>query len=488
MGNLLAVLKNLVFRMGVGAVATEPTFPVPQVPTNAPDWESIPGSSRLQEWALQLRQACSATADADSPWELAGHAAVFIGADESACADAARRVAVDAGLRFVSIVDDDVVALESLAAFEQYAPALVYLEPGRWMKEKADKEDAELIATMQRFQSSLVAWLRDFDPEHPVVVVTSCDEITGLDVSLRHAGLFDRFLALQTPTMDALGHAFIQRIGRTYCGATITEHPGKVGVLFSREYETERRRRLAVLRLRRLAVSQRRDLEFLDLVNVALHGFTESDALPVSSESSRRQAAWHEAGHALISVIDSNGRNVPEYSSIVPYADCEGVVVDSYKYLLEYGDQMTYADMRYKVRVGLAGRAAEELLCGPELVSNGSREDLKKVTLCAGSAFSFWGFAPAMDKEGQSGSNLAVSGINDDPFTVSEAAHTEALVRAFLATEYEVVMELLRTHRALLDAIAERLLADAVVGQEALEGMVREHASVGTAAQELALR
>jgi len=91
--------------------------------------------------------------------------------------------------------------------------------------------------------------------------------------------------------MDALGHAFIERIGRVHCAATITEHPGKVGMLFSREYETERRRGLVVLRLRRLVAREKRDLEFLDLVNVALHGFAESDALPVATEDIRRQAA-----------------------------------------------------------------------------------------------------------------------------------------------------------------------------------------------------
>src|ERR1035437_1937065 len=255
-------------------------------------------------------------------------------------------------------------------------------------------------------------------------------------------------------------------------------------MIFSREYESERRRGLVVLRLRRLAAREKRPLEFLDLVNVALRGFAEADALPVMTEDIRRQAAWHEAGHAAVSVIDSKGRNVPEYSSVVPYADCEGVVVDSFKYLLETGDRMTYADMRHKVRISLAGRAAEELVFGPELVSNGWRADITRVTLRAGSAFAFGGCAPSMEREGQSGSNFSLAGINDDPFTASESAHTEALVREFLATEYGVVMEMLSTHRALLDAIAERLLVDAVVDQEALEGLVREHVPVGALGHE----
>ena len=66
-----------------------------------------------------------------------------------------------------------------------------------------------------------------------------------------------------------------------------------------------------------------------------------------------------------------------------------------------------------------------------------------------------------------------MAGIDGDPFTPSESAHLEGLVREFLATEYGVVKRMLTANRPLLDAIAERLLVDAMVDQETLVALTR---------------
>lgn len=58
-----------------------------------------------------------------------------------------------------------------------------------------------------------------------------------------------------------------------------------------------------------------------------------------------------------------------------------------------------------------------------------------------------------MGEEGQSASNLAV--VGDEP-TASEIAHVETLVRKFLATEYQIVLDMLRANRPLLDQLRKR--------------------------------
>lgn len=471
----------------------------PEVPTDAPDWARFPGSGPLQEWALELRHACSATDAAGDPWELTARAAIVIGKDVTSCAGALRRVAADAGMRFISVDADDVCDLAPSTVFSveggdvrvpaapvmwrRSSPVLVHLQRGRWMLEKSEGEDADVVASMRRFQSCLATWIRAFDRKHPVVVVTSADDIREMAESLRRVGLFDRFFGLPAPTMEAFGRDFIERIGTEQCGESITESPGKVGKLVSTEYETERRQGLAVLRLRRLIARENRPLEFIDLVKMYAHGFAEAGEPPADAEDIRRQVAYHEAGHAVVAVVDSDGHNVPEYSSIVPSAHFKGVVVESYTYQLDAGDRKTYADLRQKVRINLAGRAAEELVFGPEGVSNGATEDLKKATGNAGTAFAFWGFAPSMEKEGQAGSNLLVAGMAEDEFTASEAAHIEGLVREFLAVEYRAVKEMLTAHRPLLDAIADRLMWDPIVDQDALAELVRTHVPIPVASR-----
>ena len=462
-----------------------------RVPSDAPDWNRFPGSGPLQAWARELRQACSSTDAAADPWELAGHAAIVVSNDVTSCNAVLRRMAADAGMRFISIAADDVVGLVPVTQFDvdgpdecdpeppvewrRSAPLLVHLERGRWMQAKSENEDEGVVALMLRFQKRLASWIGEFDPEHPVVIVTSADDVPAMVESLRQVGLFDRFLRLPSQTMEAQGHDFIERIGRAHCAESVTRTPGKVGKLVREMYEEERRVGLAVLRLRRLIVREERKLEFIDLVNVSERGFAEAEMPPTEAEGVRRQFAYHEAGHAVVAVIDSGGHNVPEYSSIVPSAHFNGVVVQSYSYMLEAGDLFTYADLRHKVRISLAGRAAEELVYGAERVSSGASEDLKTATERSGIAFALWGFAPSMEKDGQAGSNLAV--VDSDGETLSEAsrAHVEGLVREFLAAEYRAVKAMLTAHRPLLDAVADRLMVDPIVDQETLAELVRAH-------------
>ncbi len=84
-----------------------------------------------------------------------------------------------------------------------------------------------------------------------------------------------------------------------------------------------------------MAASQRRALQFDDLANLAIRGSEEFSAAAVkpSSETTRRKTAYHEAGHACIAVIESQGRNVPDYCSIVPARDFAGIVMQSLSYV-----------------------------------------------------------------------------------------------------------------------------------------------------------
>ena len=435
-------------------------------------WESLPGSSKLRDWARDLRVACAADDGADDAWDLTGRAAVIISDELRSCRAAAHRIATDAGMRFVFVAKEAVCELTSPAEFLAIAPVLVHLESGRWMADAVDGETDATTESMKKLQEKIVEWMRAFSPEKPVVFTTSASTNTDVTESFRHAGLFDRFLNLPAPTMEAYGNRVIDRIGREQCADSVTCVPAKVGRLFKLEYETERREELALLRLRRTAARKGCALEFTDFVAIATRGFVEEDVRVQEPYESRRKIAYHEAGHAAVSMIDSGGRNVPDYATIVPSAAFRGVVVESYQYHAELNDDITYAEFRQRVRISLAGRAAEELEFGAEHVSNGACSDLKEATGISAVAFSRWGFAPSMELEGRSGSNLKVSKQDGDPFTPSEAASVEGLVQRFLSEEYRVVQEMLSGNRAFVDSIAELLLREEVVDQQALMELV----------------
>jgi hypothetical protein len=459
-----------------------------EVPTDALAWEHFPGSGLLQAWALELREALAVTDPDEDPWTLTGIAVMLVGSDPEVFDSVLRRVAADAGMSLITLDGDLEMNAPPVTVFDvdgaepnesarvalaesDCTPALVHLRGGRWMAEKRADDTDEVAELMRRFQSRVKQSIRAFNREFPIVVVLSAEEITSLAEGLRASGLFDRFFRVPDRTMTARGNAFIDRLGREHCAESITQSPPKIGKLVAMEFDSERRVELAVLRFKRMMIHENRQLEFIDLVTVAARGFAEADAPPAGDDDACIQTAYHEAGHVVMAVVDSAGQNIPDYVSIVPCADFAGVLIQSYEYRMTLGGGETYAGMCRKVRLALAGRAAEELHGGSAMASSGSRTDLKFATDLAGEAFAFWGFAPGMDDEELAGSNLAI--VDAETVTPSELAHVERLVRQFLAVEYEKVKETLAAHGSLLDAVAEQLVRHEVLDRDAIAALMR---------------
>lgn len=430
--------------------------------------EPLPGngiapSPVLSAWANDMANAISTQADTDA-WRMVGHGAVVVHDDMERARDMLRRVAVQANIRFVLIESDEVMDIPMGAGdpFAKAAPILVYFEPGDWMKKIDNDTDAEEANKIRKFRKSLAARMEAFDTEHPVIYATSAYKLEDVSPILRKRELFDRYFHIPNLSPDMLGKEFIGLFGSENCDASITEFPGKVGQLLGNEFDNEYLRRLAALNMARLAKRENRKLTFIDLVSMVTGGLGDSDEAAKDNEAILRHTAAHEAGHAAMALIDSNGKNTPEYSTIVARKDTKGGVVESIAYSFARGDLFTYADFRHKIRISLAGRAAEEVTFGFNGISDGSRADLENCTKLAARAFADWGFAPNMNDAETSASNLAVILGGASP---SEMLHNETLVRKFLAVEYKIAVKILNENRALLDAIADRLMRDSVLDQ-----------------------
>ena len=444
---------------------------------NVWNWDRILGNTSLKLWAEDVKRAIDNKSDVEG-WALAGRAVILINDDETYCREALRRVASDAGMKFIYIQDGDVLNMPPASGFRSMSPLLVYLEPGRWMLESGeDDESAEETERIDKFQSRFSAWLREFSPSKPVVFAVSARQLDHVAEKLRQVGLFERFISLPPRSLELTGDDFIERLGRERCAPSLLNSPGKIGRLITWNFDQSEQRELAVLSLKRIHARENRPLEFLDLVHISTHDLMEEGLAQSPLESVRRQTAYHEAGHAVLAVLESGGMDIPDYTSIVPgAAGFGGITVESYSfYFSKNDDQITYQDFRRDIRVSLGGRAAEELLVGAEGVSNGATSDLKSVAKQSGRAFARWGFAPSMEKAGQSESNLSV--IIGEP-TPSEYAHIEMLAREFVAEEYRYAVRKLTEHRALLNDVAERLLWDPVVDQDELTDICKKHGVV----------
>lgn len=450
---------------------TKATTNAAKKPTPKPQpWPRFPGAPLLKSWAADLKSACSASNAAE--WRDVGRAVILVVASESQAEESARRVAVEAGTRFLALDNAGLKDLPPHAEVLKGAPAMVWLEPDEWLEAPLDDDTPAWAEEKQRIQEQLCAWIEAFDPRSPVVVVTACDDLNKVSGAIDRPGIFDRYFALPPKPREQLGEEFIGELGAAACSRALRASPAKLGLWVEKECESSRRRRLALTYLRRLHRRAQRPLEFLDLVHMVVHGFVEEAELPPEGAEVRRAVAAHEAGHAAMAILDSQGRNVPDYCSIVPGADFKGVVTDSIAYCASLGDRTTFADFRHRIRIRLAGRAAEELAFGPENISTGASGDLAGAWKRAFTAFAHWGFAPDMTSPESSASNLGV--VVGDP-TPSERARLEDLIRGYLADEYRRVCDVLAAHRPLVDAITERLLSDAIVDQGQLLELSRRY-------------
>ena len=177
--------------------------------------------------------------------------------------------------------------------------------------------------------------------------------------------------------------------------------------------------------------------------------------------------AYHEAGHALAAIINSGGAEIPEYATAIPGTlpsggSFLGVVAHAISNSEHEDYTESFLDLCHTVRHALAGRAAEELIYGVENVSSGASNDLEKATQLAFRHFAISGFAPGMARAENSGQNLAIYlGLKEGLERLASPAQIDrlyGLAREFLASEYAATLELLQSHRRLLDMIVDRMI------------------------------
>ncbi len=428
-----------------------------------------PDSPSLKEWAIEMNRAI--TEGQNNSWVLIGHGVIVEHTDLDRAEEMIRRVASVAGMNFTVIEDEDVtdIPLNSFDPFAVHAPILVYLKPGDWMIDP-DNTDKESLEALRKFRTGLISRMNEFDSAHPVIYVTAVKDMDHVCDSLRQCDAFDRYFSLPALTTAQLGHEFINLFGKESCDESVSAHPGKVGELLEGNFDNRRMRGILLREVERVNARSGRKLRFTDLVRIVINGPGSSDEAPQENPLSLQYAAVHEAGHAAVAMLDSDGRNVPEYSTVISRRRSGGTVVESMSYHFEKGGLFTHADFVRNVRIALAGRAAEEVAYGREGITSGARGDLENCVRIARKAFARWGFSPEINLS--SSDNLAV--VVGDP-SESEMQYVEELMRRFLDMEYRKVIEILKNHRPLLDEIAANLVERGVLDQGEIEGIYAAH-------------
>lgn len=446
--------------------------PSPTKNTAAAEWAMVNAETCIKRWATQLSQF-SDPAASKYDRDMAGRAVLIETDSFSEMGELMNSIADEAKLQFFCLDPAEIreTLADAISALPGHMPTMIYLVPGAWQGKNAQEDFANADEpASSEFRRQLSAFLLEKSHQLPIVFVTAAKSVSSLNRSLRNVGNFDRRIQMPTPSAESLANTFVMELSVEILGESLMKNAGKVGVLLQHEFADRRRRRLMQNAMRRLAWQENRKLEFTDLLNFAVHGTCEMD-ISCDVEQAKRRHCVHEAGHALMTHLDSREKSPPAYCSVVKRDGMHGIVVPAYDGHERISDDLSYRDIAHKIRGCLGGRAAEHLLLGAhEASASGSALDLEKATQLATSLFAHWGHSPKIATNMQAASNLATA---LEPTSASAAAHTEATVREFLQSQFLLTLDVLQKNKVYLEKIVAALMEKNVLFEDDFRSMVQ---------------
>jgi len=193
----------------------------------------------------------------------------------------------------------------------------------------------------------------------------------------------------------------------------------------------------------------------------------------VMSDEEKKMTAYHEAGHALCSIHSTHCDPVHK-ATIIPRGRALGMVMS-----LPEGDR--YSTSRAKLidqlMMSMGGRAAEEIIFGPDNVSNGASGDIKMATGIARRMITEWGMSDklGMIAYGDNSQEVFLGHSVTQAKNVSEATAREidGEVKALIDAAYTRAHQILFDNSEELHRLAQGLLEYETLSLEEIKTVLR---------------
>jgi cell division protease FtsH len=192
----------------------------------------------------------------------------------------------------------------------------------------------------------------------------------------------------------------------------------------------------------------------------------------VMSEKEKKLTAYHEAGHAIV------GLSVPSHDpvykvSIIPRGRALGVTM-----FLPEEDRYSHSKEHLESQVSslFGGRLAEELIFGPDMVTTGASNDIKRATDIARNMVTKWGLSerlgPLMYSEDEEEVFLGRS-VTQHKNVSDDTAHAiDEEIRSVIDRNYERAKNILETHMDKLHAMAGALVKYETIDRDQIDDIM----------------
>jgi cell division protease FtsH len=390
----------------------------------------------------------------------------------------ARAVAGEASVPFFSMSGSEFVeVLVGVGAsrvrdlFDQAkkaAPSIIFIDEidavGRQRGSSINTNDER-----EQTLNQLLVEMDGFDTRQAVVVIGATNRPDGLDIALLRPGRFDRRVTVDRP--DWNGRLAILKIH----AREVPLGPDIDLVSVARSTVGMVGADLANLVNEAALLAARRNLDYVtqQCFEEALDKILLGAERPlVLSDEDLNVIAYHESGHALTGLLSEHADPVSKVT-IVPRGQALGVTMsvpidDRYNYSKEY--------LLTQIVTALGGRAAEQIAI--ERITTGAENDLQKVTAIARQMVTRWGMSERMGTVSFSERQSPFMGGGDtgapSDYSETTAELIDDEVDRIVRSAYNRALELLSTHRATLDRMAQELRKHETIDARQLRQILEE--------------
>jgi cell division protease FtsH len=295
-----------------------------------------------------------------------------------------------------------------------------------------------------------------FDANEGIIIVAATNRPDVLDPALLRPGRFDRQVVVGRPDIEGREKILAVHMKKVPLAPDVNARtiargtPGFSGADLANLVNEAAL--LAARRAKRL-VSMR---DFEDAKDKVLMGVERKSM--VMTEDEKKMTAYHEAGHAVVSMHEAASDPIHK-ATIIPRGRALGMVMrlperDQYSY---HRDKM-YANLA----VSMGGRVAEEIIFGHDKVSSGASSDISYATDLARSMVTQWGMSeklgPLKYADNQEEVFLGHSVTRTQNVSEQTAQLIDAEVRDIVTHGYERAKTVLTENIDQLHALAGALL------------------------------
>jgi cell division protease FtsH len=386
----------------------------------------------------------------------------------------ARAIAGEAGVPFFTISGSDFVemfvgvgASRVRDMFEQAkknAPCIVFIDEidavGRHRGHGLGNSNDEREQTLNQ----LLVEMDGFEANEGIIIIAATNRPDVLDPALLRPGRFDRQVVVPIPDIDGrekilgvhmkkvplapdVDVRVIARGTPGFSGADLANLVNEAALLAAR-------------RNKRLVAMQ----EFEDAKDKVMMGAERRSM--VMTEDEKKMTAYHEAGHAIVSVNEAASDPIHK-ATIIPRGRALGMVMrlperDNYSY---HRDKM-----HANLSVSMGGRVAEEIIFGHDKVSSGASSDIQYATSLARNMVTQWGMSEKLGPLQYEQSQEGYLGYGGSQRTMNSGDTNKLIdseIRALVEGAHARATDILKREEDKLHLLANALLEyETLTGEE----------------------